>query len=191
MVFLGIALNKNKHMPEYPIPERISSHTSPKAKRRATAGEANILFLFAWIAIAVVAYFAMQAFTAPKIASETSSGEIVIPRSRDGHYYVEGSINGKPVTFMVDTGASTVSIDTRTAQAASVPKGYSATFNTASGETQGEMVPKQRVAVGGFRIDDISVAVIPRLGEIGLLGQNVLRHLDVTQSGDRMILRAK
>ncbi len=173
------------------IPVRMPGHASPGAKRHAAAGSINILFLFAWIAIAIVAYFAMQAFTARKIASETGAGEIVIPRSRDGHYYVEGSVNGQPVTFMVDTGASTVSIDSRTAQAASVPPGYGATFNTASGVTQGEMVPKQRVTVGGFRIEDISVAVIPRLGEIALLGQNVLRHLDVTQSGDRMILRSK
>lgn len=174
---------------------RLPGHTSPGAKPRAVAGSTNILFLFAWIAIAVVAYFAMQAFTAPKVARESSSangsGEIVIPRSRDGHYYVEGSINGEPITFMVDTGASTVSIDTVTAKASGVPGGYGATFHTASGETQGEMVPKQRVTVGGFRIDDISVAVIPRLGKIGLLGQNVLRYLDVTQSGDRMILRGK
>lgn len=174
---------------------RLPGHATPRGKRHAVAGSTNILFLFAWIAIAIVAYFAMQAFTAPKIARESgdanNSGEIVIPRSRDGHYYVEGSVNGRPMTFMVDTGASTVSVDTRTAQAASMPSGYSATFNTASGVTQGEMVPKQRVTVGGFRIEDISVAVIPRLGEIGLLGQNVLRHLDVTQSGDRMILRSK
>jgi hypothetical protein len=33
--------------------------------------------------------------------------------------------------------------------------------------------------------------VIDGVGEVGLLGQNVLRHLDVTQSGDQMILRAK
>jgi aspartyl protease family protein len=174
MVFIGIALSKNKHMPGEPIWARLSSHTLPGTKRYAAAGATNILFLFAWIAIAAVAYFAMQAFTAPKVARETGSAnggsDIVIPRSRDGHYYVEGSINGQPVTFMVDTGASTVSVDTRTAQTSGMPRGYSATFNTASGETQGEMVPKQRISVGGFRIDDISVAVIPRLGEIALLG---------------------
>ena len=182
-------------MPAEAIPARFSGHASPGAKRHAVAGSINILFLLAWIAIAVVAYFAMQTFTAPRIARETrganGSGEIIIPRSRDGHYYVEGSINDQVVTFMVDTGASTVSIDSSTAQAAGVPRGYNATFNTASGVTQGEMVPNQRVTVGGVRMDDISIAVIPRLGEIALLGQNVLRHLDVTQSGDRMMLRSK
>lgn len=137
----------------------------------------------------------MNALTAPKVASvvESTNGmlEIVIPRSRNGHYYVEGAINGRATTFMVDTGATTVAIDPRTARAAGLPKGYPATFGTASGETQGETVPRQSVSVGSLRIDDVTIAVIDGIGEVGLLGQNILRHLDVTQSGDRMILRAK
>lgn len=143
----------------------------------------------------IVAYFGMKALTAPKIASVAVSNkgalEIVIPRSRNGHYYVEGAINEHAVIFMVDTGATTVAIDSKIARAAGLPQGYPATFGTASGTAQGETVPRQSVTVGGLRIDNIAIAVIDGVGEVGLLGQNILRHLDVTQSGDRMILRAK
>ena len=137
----------------------------------------------------------MNALTAPKIAKvavlNNGALEIIIPRSRNGHYFVEGAINGHPITFMVDTGATTVAIDSRIARAARLPKGYPATFSTAGGAAQGESVPRQSVTVGGLRIDNVSIAVINGVGEVGLLGQNILRSMDVTQSGDQMILRAK
>ena len=153
------------------------------------------MFLLFWISLVIVTYFGMNALTAPKIArvavSNNGALEIVIPRSRNGHYFVEGAINGHPITFMVDTGATMVAIDSSVARAAGLPKGYAATFGTASGPAPGETVPRQSVTVGGLRIDNVSIAVINGVGEVGLLGQNILRHMDVTQSGDQMILRAK
>ena len=185
----------NRHLPEEALSERLSSMASPRATRYAAAGKADILYLLFWISLAIVAYFGMNALTAPRIASVAVSNngvtEIVIPRSRNGHYFVEGSINGHPVTFMVDTGATTVAIDTQIARAAQLPKGYPATFSTASGSAQGETIPRQSVIVGGLQFDDITVAVIGGVGEVGLLGQNILRRLDVTQSGDQMVLRVK
>ena len=38
----------------------------------------------------------------------TGSSEIVLARSRDGHYYADGEINGRPVKFMLDTGATQI-----------------------------------------------------------------------------------
>ena len=163
--------------------------------RRAAAGKTNILYLLFWVSLAIVAYFGMNALTAPKIANvaveKNGAMEIVIPRSRNGHYFVEGSINGYAVTFMVDTGASTVAIDKQIARAANLPNGFPATFSTASGSTPGQTVPRQRVSIGGLSFDDVSVAVIDGVGEVGLLGQNVLRYLEVTQANDQLILRTK
>ena len=195
------------HLPGEEAPERRAGHAclrgngpGPRPPRRpagrhAIAGKANIPYLLFWVSLVIVTYFGMNALTAPKIAkvavSNNGALEIVIPRSRNGHYFVEGAINGHPVTFMVDTGATTVAIDSRIARAARLPKGYPATFGTASGEAQGETVPRQSVTVGGLRIDNVSIAVINGVGEVGLLGQNILRHMEVTQSGDQMVLRAK
>jgi aspartyl protease family protein len=163
--------------------------------RRDANGRVKTVFLLFWIAIAVVAYFGMDALVKPRVANVTIStgggGEIVVPRSRDGHYYVAGAINGHPTTFMVDTGASTIAIDPAVARAAKLPKGLPATFNTASGQAAGEVVTTQSVSVGGFQFGALRIAVIDGVGEYGLLGQNVLRDLEVIQSGDQMILRAK
>jgi hypothetical protein len=54
----------------------------------------------------------MDAVVSPKVARAVAAGGtgvVVIDRSHDQHFYVAGSINGHPVTFMVDTGASVVS----------------------------------------------------------------------------------
>ncbi len=158
-------------------------------------GRIHPAFLLFWIALAVVAYFGMDALIKPKVASVNvvtdGTREIVIPRSRNGHYYVAGTINEHATTFMVDTGASSVAIDPQVARAAGLPKGLASTFNTAAGETQGETVLGQSVSIGGFRLNNLRIAVIDGVGEYGLLGQNFLRHVDVLQSGSEMKLRVR
>ena len=195
MVFARDILEINEHLPEEAHPARRLSNATPQGKRHATAGKTSILYLLFWVSLAIVAYFGMNALTAPKIANvaveKNGAMEIVIPRSRNGHYFVEGSINGYAVTFMVDTGASTVAIDKQIARAANLPNGFPATFSTASGSAPGETVPRQRVSIGGLSFDDVTVAVIDGVGEVGLLGQNVLRYLEVTQANDQLKLRTK
>jgi predicted aspartyl protease len=66
-----------------------------------------------WLLLAGLAYAIFDAIVSPKVASALAadgSGEVVIDRSYDQHSYGAGAINGHPVTFMVDTGASVVSV---------------------------------------------------------------------------------
>jgi aspartyl protease family protein len=148
----------------------------------------------AWITIAVALYFYFDGKLRPRAERVTladGAREIVIARALDGHHYVEGEINGYPITFVVDTGASVVSINVEAARKAGLPEGRAATFGTAAGSAQGSIVARQRVTAGGVSVDDLSVAVIPGLSEYGLLGQNFLRHMDVIQSGEKLTLRAR
>jgi aspartyl protease family protein len=147
-----------------------------------------------WLALSALAYFFFQSQERPAVAvlaSAGGGGQIVIPRSRDGHYYVEGAINGHPVTFMVDTGASVVSIGQGMARAAGLPRGAAARFQTAGGDVSGEIVTGVTIEVAGIRIEGLRVAVGPELGagSTALLGQNFLRRVEVVQQGDRMTLR--
>lgn len=151
----------------------------------------HITALAIWIAISSVIYLYFDARQKPTIAiasTELASGEIVIPRSRDGHYYVRGAINGHPVDFMVDTGASTVSISHDIARNVDLPRGMPANFMTANGAAMGEIVSRQTIEAGGIVLEGLSVGVGIQ-GNIALLGQNFLRRVDVLQSGDEMVLR--
>jgi aspartyl protease family protein len=151
----------------------------------------HITALAVWIAIFGAIYLYFDARQKPTIAvasADLAGGEVTIPRSRDGHYYVRGSINGHPVDFMVDTGASMVSIGRDIARSAGLPSGMPASFSTANGTVMGEIVSGQTVEAGGIVVRGLSVGV-GVVGDMALLGQNFLRRVDVLQSGDKMVLR--
>ncbi len=149
--------------------------------------------LVIWIAIFSVVYLYFEFRQAPKISVAKKGlprGEVVIPRSSDGHYYVRGSINGHPVDFMVDTGASIVSVDYSFSRMANFPSGRLTDFFTAGGIVKGEIVSGQTIEAGGISVHGLSVSVGMQ-GEMALLGQNFLRRVDVIQSNDTMILRVR
>lgn len=144
-----------------------------------------------WIALFGVLYFVIDASLGPKVVRVGAATEIVIPRSRDSHFYVAGSINGQAVTFLVDTGASTVSVGSALAARIGLPRGRSVAVGTAGGVAQGEEIAGQSVAIGGIALRDVRIVVLPKMGDKALLGQNVLRHLEVTQADDRLVLRPR
>lgn len=151
----------------------------------------HYIMAIVWIALFGIAYVVIDAQLQPKVALVESGNEIVIPRSRDGHFYVAGRINGQPVTFMVDTGASTVSVNSALAGRLDLPRGRPVTIGTAGGMTQGEEVIGQTVMLGGIAVRDVRIVVLAGMPGEALLGQNVLRHLEVVQTAERMVLRRK
>ncbi|MDH5480320.1 MAG: TIGR02281 family clan AA aspartic protease [Nitrosomonas sp.] len=153
----------------------------------------HVSVLMVWIIIFAVVYLYFDGRQAPKVAvvkGGLARGEVVIPRSRDGHYYIRGAINGYPIDFMVDTGASIVSVSHEFSRLANLPGGATANFSTAGGVVQGEIVSGQVIEAGGIAVAGLSVSVGIQ-GEIALLGQNFLRRVDVIQSNDTMILRVR
>lgn len=144
-----------------------------------------------WIVLFGIAYVVIDAQLQPKVATAENGGEIVIPRSRDGHFYVVGQINGQPVTFLVDTGASTVSIKSDLARRLGLPRGRPVAVGTAGGIAQGEEIAGQTVMLGGIVVRDVRIVVLAGMPGEALLGQNVLRHLEVVQTAERMVLRRK
>ena len=124
---------------------------------------------------------------------EAGGGELVIPRSPDGHFYVPGEINRQPVRFVVDTGASSVAISSRLARAARLPEGRPITLSTAGGTREGRLVHGVPVKAGPLAHNDVSVTTGLDMGDGSgaLLGQSFLRHFDVRIESDRMVLHPR
>lgn len=146
-----------------------------------------------WLAVAGVLYLVFDRIEQKRQASllpyALSSGDLVIPRQRDGHFHVEGEVNRQPVRFLVDTGASHVSVSEALATQAGLPAGQSITLNTANGQ----LVRSVPVRAGHLVLNDASVTVgLSGLRpEQALLGQDFLKHFDVEIRRDEMVLRQR
>lgn len=157
----------------------------------------HITALVLWLILFGAVYLFLDARMQPQVATITNldmaRGEAVIQRSRDGHYYVAGAINGHTLTFMVDTGASTVVVSADLASKIGLARGEPTSFKTAGGTVSGETLSDQTVEAGGIQLKGLRVGVVERMSQrdVALLGQNFLRQIDVIQSDDRMILRVK
>lgn len=125
----------------------------------------------------------------PAVRQAGGQIEITIPAAPDGHHYIDGRINGRPVSFLIDSGASVVSVSQSLADQLDLGPGRSATFMTAAGPAAGRMVASQQVSAGGIGPLPLSVGVMPGSQPMALLGQNFLRHVEVVQANRRLILR--
>lgn len=166
---------------------------SPGGGNRAGLGWGPLAILAFWLGVMGVLYAIMNQVLKPAPLVVAVSGELLIPRSRDGHFYVAGMVAGRPVTFLVDTGASMVVVSEKFADAAGLARGQPATFKTASGDLQGRIVPGVTVSVGPASMSGarVGVGLVGGDPDMALLGQSFLSRFEVVLSGERMILRGK
>ncbi len=146
-----------------------------------------------WFAVMGLLYVLMTHYLKPKQAQVLANGDLVITRARDGHFYAPGTVNGQDVTFMVDTGASLVSVSEPLAQAASIRGGVPTQFQTANGAHPGRVVDGVRVTVGPVSVTNVKVGVGLMMGDDkqALLGQSFLSKFDLSMTQKQMILRAR
>lgn len=121
--------------------------------------------------------------------------EIRILKDASGGYFVDGLINGQPVRFLVDTGATSVAMSEQHARRLGIRHrvdGVRIGVGTASGNAVGHELRLDSVSVGGVRLDGVKAVVIdgdsPRHV---LLGMNVLTQFEMDQRENLLIMRTK
>jgi aspartyl protease family protein len=125
------------------------------------------------------------------VSSVDSSGAamVILEQDRSGHYVAEGQINGRPVTFLVDTGATDVALPESMARALGLEFGPRVQVMTAAGPATAWVTRLDEVTVGGIRRENVRATITD--GEFNgiLLGMSFLRHFDLQQSDGRLIIR--
>ena len=119
---------------------------------------------------------------APQVEMAASYGRTLnIPRDARGHFETEGRINGQPIDFMVDTGASTIALNETSAASFGLrpsPGDYRVSVSTANGTVKAARTQIAMVDIGGLVVRDVDALVLPdeALSE-NLLGLSFLSRL--------------
>jgi aspartyl protease family protein len=116
--------------------------------------------------------------------------EVILQRSRSGHYVATGTINNQPVIFFLDTGATIVSIPEQVALRLNLERGAPMLANTANGTVTTYYTQLNSIALGEIELHNIRASINPSmLSEEILLGMSFLKHLEFSQRGDILTLR--
>lgn len=151
--------------------------------------------IWALIFVGTVAGFGIwqdiQQDVMPKQAAFADQGRIEVPRHRDGHYYLTLDINGSPVDFVVDTGASEIVLTKEDAEKAGLSVAdlnFFGRANTANGEVRTAPVRLDTVNLGG--ISDSDVPAYVNEGEMfqSLLGMAYLHRWDKLEIADGLLI---
>jgi aspartyl protease family protein len=115
----------------------------------------------------------------------------VITRSSDGLFYVNATIDGNPIRFLVDTGANVTVLTRSDAERLGLSDGQPnmgrATLRTAGGPTSMQWTRIPVLSVADRPVENVNAAIIDRGIEVSLLGQNVLSRLEgMTFTGDQL-----
>jgi aspartyl protease family protein len=116
--------------------------------------------------------------------------EVVLTQNRQGHYLANGTINQFPVTFLLDTGATHISIPLPVAERLGLKKGYALPTVTANGTIKVFSTRLESVSIGKIQLNNIRAGINPHMqGNEILLGMNFLRHLELIQRNGQLTLR--
>ena len=111
--------------------------------------------------------------------SVSGADQIIVPRARDGHYYLTAEVNKAAIRFVVDTGATDMVLTQSDARRAGLdPDGlaYLGRANTANGEVRTAFVRLDRVQLGSVTDRDIAAVVNQGEMEQSLLGMGYLQN---------------
>ena len=132
-----------------------------------------------------------QHYRSASAPSSTNSGQTVtLAADARGHFLTEGSINGQPMRFLVDTGATTIALPAADAVRLGIDyrKGKQGLSRTAGGMVPFYVVALDRVRVGDLELTNVEAAVIEQGLDIALLGMSFLNRVDMRQEGRTMTL---
>ena len=143
-------------------------------------------------AIAVVGLWDDIRQTVRPMQSVVSEDRIELPRAPDGHYYLTAQVNGEPIRFVVDTGASQIVLGQSDAERIGIDTGrlaYLGRAYTANGEVRTAAVRLKSVEVGPVRHEDVRAVVNEGEMSGSLLGMSYLqRFSSIEITGGKLVL---
>ena len=134
----------------------------------------------------------MRRDVAPRQSVLADGSTIEVPRGPGGHYFLRVDVNGTPVDFIVDTGATDVVLTLEDARSVGLDPDnlpFLGSARTANGPVKTAFTTVDTMALGPLRYDRVRVAVNGGEMEESLLGMSFLSRFDKIEiSGDALRL---
>jgi len=127
------------------------------------------------------------------VSRGSGSQRVVLVADPRGHFVQQGQINGQPMEFMVDTGASTIALGQAQAQRLGLDyrSGQPVRMNTANGIAQGWRLRLDSVRLGDVQVFGVEAVVMSQPMPYVLLGNNFLNYFQMTRTPDQMVLEKR
>lgn len=168
------------------------------SERPAGQRAARIMLVLAWAAALALAthwfgnWEAQRDNPNRRPASVHGDGyiEVSLASSRGGHYVLDGQIDGRTVTLLLDTGASAVAVPQKLASELGLQPSAQVQIRTANGTVTGWRTRLGLLQLGDIQLRDVAALITPGMeGEEVLLGMSALKQLEFTQKGGTLVLR--
>ncbi|XQW84401.1 retropepsin-like aspartic protease family protein [Thalassotalea piscium] len=166
-----------------------------------TAKLGKYFIWLAWIVVFALLVFVFQSLIEEQLNPNSQpeyslnaqgKAEVILEQNRQGHYVTSGTINGIPVTFLLDTGATQVSIPAQVADALNLTTTGQGIANTANGQVKIYQTRLDQLSIGNIYLYNVGAHINPGMksDEI-LLGMSALKQLEFSQTGKQLILRER
>lgn len=125
--------------------------------------------------------------------SADGGGKVVLTADGQGHFVTTGTINGTSVRFLVDTGASMISLGASDARRIGLDpgRGEKALSNTANGQVVVSRVQLAAVRVGEITLSNVDALIHQAEMPVALLGMSFLNRMEMQRDGSTMILKKR
>ncbi len=117
---------------------------------------------------------------APATGFQQASNAISFPASSDGHFYIRALVNGVPLIFLADTGATHMVISPGDAEKLGLTPDrlrYDRVYETANGVVRGSTITIDDLEIGAFHMNDLMASVNEAPMRNSLLGMNFFNRL--------------
>ena len=141
----------------------------------------------------VVSSQLIKPYLPPDEAPAAPQGQLTVQADASGHFHIPGQVNGKGLSFVVDTGASLVVLTEAQAKLAGykLDDGRPVNSATANGTALSYLINLPSLKLGNLRFTNVQALIAPTFeGPEALLGMNVLRQVRMQQQGNQLTLSA-
>jgi aspartyl protease family protein len=127
------------------------------------------------------------------VSGGDGSGKITLSADAQGHFFATGTINGATIRFMVDTGATMISLGASDARRVGVDfnRGQKGFSQTANGQTEVSKVQLDTVTIGDVTLRNVDAVIHQTEMPIALLGMSFLNRMEMQRDGQTMTLKKR